>query len=59
MYKRYLHKYFLNYSITIDGATINLKKYRSCNRGNTNVISFIGLTVHWAEDGQIQVIIIK
>jgi len=35
MYKRYLHKYFLNFNTMIDRATIDFQKHRSCNRDNT------------------------
>ena len=35
MYKRYLHRYFLNYTITIDQAMVDFLKHRSCDCGNT------------------------
>jgi hypothetical protein len=38
MYKHYLHKYFLNYSITIDQAMINFLKHWSHDHSNTSVI---------------------
>ena len=36
MCKHYLRKYFLNFSITIDQATIDFRKHQSFDHGNTN-----------------------